>query len=135
MKRPITPTKEMNKLYQDWESSRDPMLYDRLIQAVINNTFNRFSKVDGRLRADEIAAIVGSKIYRALPGYLGPSPLKAYDSARGRFNAFQSTMARTTRLDYLKRPNARGVGDNELSYSGSEAGLEKMYYSFDEGSE
>lgn len=119
VKRPVTP-KEMNELYELWSVSGDTLNYNKLIQAVMDNAFNRFSRTDGDARAEDISAIVVEKIYRALPGYSGLNPLKPYDPARGSFNAFQSTMARTTRLDYLKRRTAHGVGKDELVYSGTD---------------
>lgn len=116
MGRRLLTSKEMNILYKCWSTSGSVLDYNNLLQGVIDSAFSRFAKTDGADRAEDISAMMGAKIYRALPGYSGPSPLKPYEPSRGTFHAFQSTMARTTRLDYLKRPTASGVGDNEVSY-------------------
>lgn len=127
MRQTLLSPKEMNVLYTSWASSLDPILYDNLIRAVMDNTYIRFWR-DGEDVADAIAAIVGSKLYRALPGYIGPLPLKTYDPARGSFHAFQATMARTTRLDYLKRRTANGIGEKRISYTSSEEHIELLHY-------
>lgn len=128
MARNITPPDEMNKLYDYWEETRDPALYDRLLQAVMDNAFNKYLREHGEYEADIIATLLASKVYRALPGYTGPSPLKPYDKSRGKFNAFQSTMARTTGLNYLRRRTANGSGERGLCYYGSEASFDKLAY-------
>lgn len=110
----------MNKLYDAWEETRDPILYNKLLQAVMDNAFNRFVREHGEADADIIATRLASKIYRALPGYIGPRPLKPYDKSRGKFNAYQSTMAQSTRVDFLKRRTANGVGVRYLYYFDSE---------------
>lgn len=117
MTKSIVTSKAMNKMYDRWSESGNVLDYNNLIQAVIDNAYVRFASTDGADRAEDISAMVGAKIYRSLPGYSGPKPLKPYDPSRGTFHAFQSTMARTTRLDYLKRPTASGVGDYEVSYT------------------
>lgn len=128
MNRPITSPKEMNRVYEEWYKSRSQVLYDRLLQSVMDNAFNRFVREDGEGAAEDIASLVGAKVYRALPGYSGPSPLRPYDPSRGTFNAYQSTMARTTRLDYVTRRSASGIGESDLLYSSSDGTLESLYY-------
>lgn len=126
MRRDITPPDEMNKLYDKWEETRDPVLYDKLLQAIMDNAFNRFVRELGESDADIVATRLAAKIYRALPGYGGPKPLKPYDRLRGKFNAYQSTMAQSTRKDFLKRRTANGVGVRHLYYFDSEANFDLL---------
>lgn len=128
MKRPLASPAEINRLYDEWECSRGTVALDSLLKAVMDTTFRRFSNIDGEDAADEIAAQVGAKLYRALPGYRGPSPLKPYDPLRGKFSAYQSTLARTTRLNYVTRKAASGAGEEELVYGGSDGFLESLYH-------
>lgn len=113
---------EINALYEAWFASQDPVLYDKLLQAVMDTIYSRYED-EGKAAAENISMMVAAKIFRALPGYSGPRPLKPYDNTRGKFHGFVSTMARTTRLDY-KRKQAR---QSHVVYRGLGIDLEHIH--------
>jgi len=117
----ITPG-VLNTLYDSWLSSQCPILYDELLQAIITSVHSRY-KGDGKEAAEAISTLTVAKVFRALPGYTGPHPLKPYDPARCKFSGFVFVIGRTTRVDYKRKQSKQ----NHIVYSGSSTDLEYIH--------
>jgi DNA-directed RNA polymerase specialized sigma24 family protein len=104
---------DLDQLYDDYAADKtDPYLLRDLLEGVRLTVANRY-----RARyndCEDIAQMVSIKCWRSLPGFGGSSRLKTYDPARGGFNAFISTMARTTVIDAHRYDRLVPMADRDL---------------------
>jgi DNA-directed RNA polymerase specialized sigma24 family protein len=105
---------DLNVLYDVWANNPTPDHLGDLLEGVRNTVVHRYQRQYSD--AEDISQLVMVKVWRSLPGYDGPDPLKPYSPARGKFNPFVSVIARTMVIDCHKYDRLIATEDRELEY-------------------
>jgi DNA-directed RNA polymerase specialized sigma24 family protein len=93
----MTTFPDLDQLYDAYAADKAPDRLDALLAGIRSTVVGRYQKRHNR-DCEDIAQQVVIRLWRVLEG----SGLRPFDRARGKFNPYVSTVARTTAIDFFK---------------------------------